>query len=83
MGTSKLILRIMNRRSPSQNELRLAVHDLGSPLSAIRVLVEVLRLSGDDAARKIELLDMMESQVEEMAVGIEALRKFITPDVVS
>ena len=27
----------------------------------------------------MELLDMMESQVEEMAVGLEALRKYLTP----
>ena len=69
---------MMDNNRPRQDELRMAVHDLGSPLSAIRVLVEVLRLTDDDAARKIELLDMMESQVEEMAVGLEALRKYLT-----
>ena len=76
---SKLILKTMNRRRPWQSELRLAVHDLGSPLSAIRVLIEVLRLTGDDAARKVELLNMMESQVDELAVGVEALTKYFTP----
>lgn len=69
----------MNTQRPWQTELRLAVHDLGSPLSAIRVLLEVLRLTGDDAERKVELLNMMESQVEELAVGLEGMKKYITP----
>lgn len=69
----------MNRRRIWQKELRLAVHDLGSPLSAIRVLVEVLRLTGEDAQRKVELLDMMESQVDELVVGLKGLTKYYTP----
>ena len=62
-----------------QTELRRIVHDLGSPLSAIRVLVEVLRLTEDDLQKKAELLDMMESQVAEMAIGLEALVQYLTP----
>ncbi len=63
---------------PWPNELRQAVHVLGSPLAAIRVLVEVLRLTDDDAERKVELLEMMESQVDELAVGLSALTKYFT-----
>lgn len=69
----------MDERLPFELELRLAVHDLGSPLSAFRVLVEVLRLTDGDAERKTELLNMMESQVDELAVGLEALMKYLTP----
>ena len=70
---------MMDERLPFERELRLAVHDLGSPLSAFRVLVEVLRLTDGDAERKTELLNMMESQVDELAVGLEALMKYLTP----
>ncbi len=70
---------MMDERLPFELELRLAVHDLGSPLSAFRVLVEVLRLTDGDAERKTELLNMMESQVDELAVGLEALMKYLTP----
>ena len=68
---------------PWQNELRQAVHVLGSPLAAIRLLVEVLRLTDDDAERKVELLEMMESQVDELAVGLEDLMRYVTPDEAS
>ena len=59
--------------------MRRAVHDLGSPLSAIRVLLQVVRLTEDEPERKAELLDMMESQVDEMAVGLEALVQYLSP----
>jgi len=67
----------MNFRAPATKME--ALHDMGSPLSAMRVLLELLRLTGGKAESRVELIAMLDNQVTELAERVEALLKQLGP----
>lgn len=52
-----------------------ALHDMGSPLSTLRVLLELLRLTGGSPQTREELIEMLNCQVTDLAERLGALMK--------
>jgi K+-sensing histidine kinase KdpD len=55
--------------------LRQALHDMGSPLSVMRILVELLRLTGSRPESRDELIEMLDNQVADLGKRVEGLLK--------
>ncbi len=51
-----------------------AVHDLGTPLSAMRTSLEILRLAGSDPETAAKMIGLLEAQIDAVATQIVALR---------
>ena len=64
---------------PGQEILRRSLHDMGSPLSAMRVLLELLRLTGSCPGKRNELVGMLDLQVTDLAERLEGLLKELGP----
>ena len=56
-------------------QLAETLHDMGSPLTAMRVLLEVLRRTDQNSASRNELIGLLDNQVTEMAGCLESLLK--------
>jgi hypothetical protein len=60
-----------------------AVHDMRTPLSSMRISLEVLRMTGADAQQRGKLIAMLDKQVDELAGLLEMLSKdpcaFVAP----
>lgn len=52
-----------------------AVHDMRTPLSAMRVTLEVLRITTSDTEGSSKLVGMLDNQVNELAEMLEILVK--------
>jgi hypothetical protein len=52
-----------------------SLHDMGSPLLAIQVLLELLRIDGSCRQSREEILGKLDSQVTEMVDLLDVLRK--------
>jgi hypothetical protein len=50
-----------------------AVHDMRSPLSSMRVALEVMSVTGGDPERRVKLVEILNSNVDELAHQLEAL----------
>ncbi len=59
--------------------LNRSLHEMGSPLSAMRVLLELMRVTGSCRNDREKLTGMLDSQVTEMAERLEALVKEFAP----
>ncbi len=60
---------------PWNEILRKAVHDMKTPLSSMRVTLEVLRMTGGDSEIHRKLIATLDHQVDELARQVDVLAK--------
>jgi hypothetical protein len=58
-----------------QQFLTRSIHDMRTPLSSMRVALEVMRVTGDDAEARRKLLGILNSNVDELAEMLEIFLK--------
>jgi len=61
--------------TPWQQVVSRAVHDMRTPLSAMKTTLEVMRLTQGDPEKSAKLISMMERQATELAELMERLAK--------
>ena len=44
-----------------------AVHDMRTPLSAMRTTIEILKLTSQDTGKSAKLIDLLEKQIDELS----------------